>query len=99
MSRPRGSKNKKKAVPDITDVGPMPEPPPENKPIEVTIKPDLTNVSAVKSVSIYEAAQKLKTTENTIKLWVSHGHLEEFNGRIPVNSIEMCRFNSSRRFR
>ena len=50
------------------------------------------------TISTYDAAQRLKTTEPTIKLWVDHGHLQMRNGRIPIRSIKECRFNNKRRF-
>lgn len=48
------------------------------------------------TVSIYEASQRLATSERTVKMWIDHGHLTSINGRIPVRSITECRFNTRR---
>ena len=50
------------------------------------------------TVSIYEAAEHFKTSENTIKMWIDHGHLRMTGGRVLTSSINSCRFNT-RRFR
>jgi hypothetical protein len=91
MARPKGSKNKSE----------------EKKPVEVSreelfdeLEKDLEEKKPApesdESISIYEASQQLNTTEPTIKVWIDHGHLTEINGRIPVRSIKMCKFNTRR---
>lgn len=48
-------------------------------------------------LTVYEAAEYFKTNENTIKLWLQHGHLTEIrHGLIPMTSILHCRFNIRR---
>lgn len=93
MPRPRGSKNKK-VVPDIPYL--PPPPPPETK--EAIEEPKSEPKQLPETVSAFEAADLLNTTESTIKMWVDHGHLTGKNGRISVNSIRECRFNTQRRF-
>ena len=104
MSRPRGSKNKisdeviveetnvveqqetVEARPEATEHKLDPDLDPDPEPV---LEPDET-------VSVYEASQHFRTTEQTIKTWIDHGHLTERNGRIPVRSIKECRFNTRR---
>jgi len=85
MSRPKGSKNKsdEESRTEVITETPQPE---ENKP-----EPE-----PEKLLSFFEASQHFGTTELTIKTWIDHGHLEERNGRIPMRSITMCKFNSRR---
>jgi hypothetical protein len=88
MSRSIGSKNKtgeevKQVEKNEVDQQEQPKSP------EVEQKPEET-------VSFFEASQHFRTSESTIKVWIDHGHLEERNGRIPMRSITMCKFNSRR---
>jgi len=85
MPRKKGSKNKKSF---------------QNKPVEVIDKiPEEKKETPPpdnRTLSMFEAAEYLGTTEPTIKLWVNHKHLVEHNGRIPLRSIQMCKFNKRR---
>ncbi|HJZ06321.1 MAG TPA: hypothetical protein VJ327_10825 [Patescibacteria group bacterium] len=90
MSRPKGSKNKSDEV--ITEYG--------KDEIEQDMQPDTQTIEPEpeedKWISQFEAAEHFRTSESTIKMWIDHGHLEERNGRIPMRSITMCKFNSRR---
>jgi hypothetical protein len=59
-------------------------------------KKEETVINDSETVSIYEASQRLATSERTVKMWIDHGHLTSINGRIPVRSITECRFNTRR---
>lgn len=84
MARPKGSKNKS----EETD---------RDEPTAVTEPTEKVKTeSDEETVSLYEAAEQLRTNETTIKVWIDHGHLRSINGRIPVRSIRECRFNTRR---
>lgn len=97
MPRPKGSKNKKNV--DNNEGGFIIPTEDLSNIVEKSIEKMEEQGNADELTSVYEAAQQLKTNEHAIKLWVSHGHLKEINGRITVRSIKECRFNNARRFR
>lgn len=84
MSRHKGSKNRVVIGSRVDEIT-------EGQPVE---KKETVNES--ETVSIYEASQRLATSERTVKMWIDHGHLTSINGRIPVRSIRECRFNTRR---
>ncbi len=88
MSRPKGSKNKSDET--IANI--------KKTEIERGLQQNsiTSEPEEEKLVSHFEAAQHLRTSESTIKIWIDHGHLEEKNRRIPMLSITMCKFNSRR---
>ncbi len=88
MPRPIGSKNK-----TGEDVKPV-----KSNEVKQQEQPKVTEVDTKsdETISFFEASQHFRTTESTIKIWIDHGHLEERNGRIPMRSITMCKFNSRR---
>lgn len=86
MARPKGSKNKISGE-EVVDNN-------ENEQkieqrIEEKEEPD-------EFISTFSAAERLDTTEPTIKLWIDHGHLRGHGGLVSMRSIKQCRFNTRR---
>jgi hypothetical protein len=86
MSRPIGSKNKADENVKIVEINEVEQ---QGQPKVAKTEPKIDE-----TISFFEASQYLKTSESTIKIWIDHGHLESINGRIPMRSITMCKFNS-----
>lgn len=89
MPRPKGSKNKTKEEVKATEI--------------LNEEPELDGVDDSEDeepedeyISAFQAADRLNTTEPTIKIWVDHGHLKQQNGMISARSIRECRFNTRR---
>lgn len=101
MPRPKGSRNKKNDE-KLSETNPV-------KPEPIGESPVNSAIDAVKEskkiekdvqdnfVSMFQAADQFGVTEDTIKLWIDHGHLRGGNGRVSVRSITECRFNNQRR--
>jgi hypothetical protein len=49
-----------------------------------------------KTMSTYEASLHFGVSEATIRIWIDHGHLTKYNGRISTLSIRQCKFNTRR---